>query len=457
MKFLNDPRQSVKQLIWLSTLAFASSLHAQTFELLHTFSPFLEGDYSRARLVQGSNGNFYGSTFYGGSDINRGTLFKITPNGVFTRLVVLDDLTGWVEAEMIEGNDGNFYGTSSLGGVTGNDGMVFKLAPDGIRTTVASFSFPNGWVADSGVIQARDGNFYGTTLYGGAYGDNYGTYGTVFKMTPNGSLTTMVSFAGTNGANPGGGLMQASDGNVYGTTRFGGDLRGGTSFGAGTVFRMTPEGLLTTLVIFNYTNGAGSSRRMIQASDGLLYGSTAEGGIGHGTIFKMTTNGVLTTLVAFDGTNGAGSPALIQARDGNFYGACGGGAHNDGIVFKMTPQGELRTLFSFNYWSESGGGSAGIIEGSDGNFYGTTSGGGAYLSGTVFRIVMPGPQLNFIRTGNQLILSWPTNAVGFTLQSITNLTSTNWINSTDCPFILGGQYTVVNNLSSGSRFYRLKK
>ncbi|MGI8964793.1 MAG: choice-of-anchor tandem repeat GloVer-containing protein, partial [Limisphaerales bacterium] len=352
--------------------------------------------------------------------------------------------------------DGNFYGTSSLGGVTSNDGMVFKLTPDGIRTTVASFSFTNGSVADTGVIQARDGNFYGTTLYGGDYGDIYGTYGTVFKMTPNGSLTTMVSFAGTNGANPEGALMQASDGNFYGTTRFGGDLRGGTSFGAGTVFRMTPEGLLTTLVIFNYTNGATPGARLLQARDGLLYGSTAQGGIGHGTIFKMTTNGALTTLVAFDGTNGAGSLPLIQGSDGNFYGASGGGTNNNGIIFRMTTQGQLTTIFAFDYLT-TGYDPTGVVQGSDGNLYGTTSLGPGSSDGTVFRLVMPGPQLNFARTGNQLILSWPTNAVGFTLQSITNLTSTNWINSTDCPIILGGQYTVTNNRSSGSRFYRLKK
>ncbi|MDQ6632357.1 MAG: hypothetical protein M3Y82_11495 [Verrucomicrobiota bacterium] len=455
MKFWNDFRKTAKWLIWLSILALASSLEGQTFKLLHTFSPIPDGDYSRAGLVQGSDGNFYGSTLFGGSGGNRGTLFKITPNGEFTVLVVLNDTNGWIQAELTEGTDGNFYGTSSLGGATG-DGAIFRLSPAGTLTQLVSFNYTNGSYPEAALIQATDGNFYGTTVYGGAYGDQYNTYGTIFKMTPNGTLTTVVSFAGTNGANPAAALMQANDGNFYGTTRFGGDLRGGTSFGAGTVFRMRPDGLLTTLVIFNYTNGAAPFRRMIQASDGQLYGITTSGGLGHGTIFRMTTNGAFTTLVVFDGTNGAGGQ-LIQGRDGNFYGTSGGGAHNDGIIFKMTPVGELRTLFSFDYWSGSGAGSAGIIEGNDGNLYGTTAEGGAYQNGTVFRIVMPGPKLNFVRSGNQLVLSWPTNAVGFTLQSITNLTSTNWISSTNLPIILGGQYTVTNNLSSSSRFYRLKK
>ncbi|MDQ6631660.1 MAG: hypothetical protein M3Y82_07860, partial [Verrucomicrobiota bacterium] len=455
-KAINLKTATARIFILILLFGAAMAANAQTFELLHTFFDYInhDGTYLRARLVEGRDGNFYGSTLYGGSEGNRGILFKITPNGVFTTLVVLNDSTGWVEAEMVEGNDGNFYGTSSLGGASDN-GTVFRLTPDGIRTTLVSFSFTNGSVPEAGVIQARDGNFYGTTLYGGAHGDIYGTYGTVFKMTPNGSLTTMVSFAGTNGANPEGGLMQASDGNFYGTTRFGGDLRGDTSFGAGTVFKMTPAGLLTTLVIFNYTNGASPFRRIIPARDGYLYGGTSEGGLGHGTIFKTTTNGMLTTLVTFDGTNGAGSPQLIQSSDGNFYGASGGGTHNDGIIFRMTPEGQLTTLFSFDYLT-TGSGLYPLVQGSDGNFYGTTGAGyGNY--GSIFRIVMPGPQLNFARTGNQLVLSWPTNAVGFTLQSITNLTSTNWISSTNLPVILGGQYTVTNNLSSGSRFYRLKK
>jgi uncharacterized repeat protein (TIGR03803 family) len=185
------------------------------------------------------------------------------------------------------------------------------------------------------LVQAANGLFYGTTSYGGTNGA-----GTVFTLTTNGVLTSLVSFKQSNGASPVGALIQASDGLFYGTTS-----SGGTNGGWGTVFRMMPDGTLTTLYSFGYDDGANPEAGLVQGADGNFYGTTSEGGWGgQGTVFRLTTNGVLTTVVWFNGVNGAEprSP-LIQLRDGSFFGtaACGGTGYNggrnsgNGIVFRL--------------------------------------------------------------------------------------------------------------------------
>jgi uncharacterized repeat protein (TIGR03803 family) len=302
-------------------------------------------------------------------------------------------------AGLVQGSDGNFYGTTVYGGTNG-DGTVFKVTPYGVLTTLVNFTGTSGSLGanpQAGLIQGSDGNFYGTTFYGGINGD-----GTVFKVTPSGVLTTLVNFTGTSGsnvgANPQAGLIQGSDGNFYGTT-FG----GGTS-GFGTVFRMTAAGALATLVNFAddpvaVAAGGYPFAGLIQGSDGNFYGTTASGGTnGDGTVFKVTPSGVPTTLVNFSG-NGSigagGSPyaGLVQGTDGNFYGTTVyGGTNGDGTVFKLTPSGALTTLVTFTGTSGSLGANpqAGLIQGSDGNFYGTTSEGGANNLGTVFQMTPSG-------------------------------------------------------------------
>ena len=159
-----------------------------------------------------------------------------------------------------------------------------------------SFNGPDGGNPSAALVQGADGNFYGTTQYGGTYGE-----GTVFRMTTNGTLTTLLSFHYSNGAYPHAGLVQGADGNFYGTTASGG------TYGDGTVFRMTTNGTLTTLASFNYSvNGGSPYAGLLQGTDGNFYGTTEDGGTyGDGTVFRMTTNGTLTTLVSFNYTNGA--------------------------------------------------------------------------------------------------------------------------------------------------------
>lgn len=270
------------------------------------------------------------------------------------------------------GSDGNFYGTTRDGG-TYDLGTVFKLTPSGTVTTLYSFNGTKGESPFGGVIQGRDGNFYGTTHDGGSKG-----LGTVFKVTPSGVLTTLCSFTGANGANPYGRLVQGSDGNFYGTTYA----------GNGTIFKITSSGTLTTLCTFTGTNGRGPLAGLIQGSDGDFYGTTTYGGSNDiGTVFKITSGGILTTLYSFTGANGKNpSSGVIQGSDGNFYGTTG---FTPSTVYRMTPSGVLTTLCSGNYFSGQGF-DGGVIQGSDGNFYGTAQyyGEGGY--GTIFKVTPDG-------------------------------------------------------------------
>src|SRR3984957_20281827 len=214
------------------------------------------------------------------------------------------------------------------------------------------------------LIQATDGNFYGTTI---------GGLGAVFKMTPGGTLTILHEFTGgtTDGANPYAGLIQGKDGNFYGTTGEGGTL------GEGTVSTMTPSGTVTLLHSFNSsTDGGYPQAGLIQGTDGNFYGTTEEGGPASfgGTVFKMTPGGTLTILHAFTGgtTDGAFPYAgLIQGTDGNFYGTtAGGGTANQGTVFKVTPGGVLTILHAFTGETTDGAYPyATLIQATDGNFY----------------------------------------------------------------------------------------
>jgi uncharacterized repeat protein (TIGR03803 family) len=232
-------------------------------------------------LIQGSDGNFYGTTGAGGTN-DDGTVFKITPSGTETVLHVFPKTGSDGEtpyAGVIQGSDGNFYGTTYFGGANGL-GTVFKVTPGGTETVLYSFAAGNdGEHPYAGVTQGSDGNFYGTTYQGGTSG-----LGTVFKITPSGTETVLYSFAGgSDGANPEAGLIQGSDGNFYGTT-----LQGGAG-GLGTVFKITPSGTETVLHAFaGSSDGANPSANLVQGSDGTLYGSTGAGGTkGYGTFFKV--------------------------------------------------------------------------------------------------------------------------------------------------------------------------
>jgi uncharacterized repeat protein (TIGR03803 family) len=359
-----------------------------TESVIHTFDPNPDGFYLATNALQAADGNFYGTTQYGGTS-GRGTVYKITPAGVHT-VIYSFAASGTADGEhpaaaLIQGSDGNFYGTTLDGGAIG-DGTVFQITPAGVETVIHSFAGYDGIGPLAALVQGSDGNFYGTTYKGGA-----NSCGTVFKITPAGALTVLYAFAGgtTDGTNSTAALIQASDGNFYGTTQYGGTGDGGI------VFKVTPAGVETAFHFFNVgTDGAGSTAALIQDSDGNFYGTTPVGGGGYGTVFKITPAGVFTVLHSFSGvTDGSSSYApLIQGNDGNFYGTTQhGGATGNGTAFKITPVGVETVLYAFKGGSNDGAFPvAAPIQASDGNFYCTTVGGGLSGSGTLIQITSTG-------------------------------------------------------------------
>jgi uncharacterized repeat protein (TIGR03803 family) len=260
----------------------------------------------------------------------------MTPSGTLTTLFTFGPLpSGRYPGGLVQAFDGNFYGTTAEGGTNGG-GTLFRITPSGTLTTLYNFCSQSGCADGAGpgpLIQGADGNLYGVTEVGGT-GPCSEQCGTIFKITTNGTLTTLHSFNLTDGGGPRG-LVQASDGTFYGTTYSGGLSNSNCDTGTcGTVFKMTPTGALTTLHSFNYTDGANPGVAPIQANDGNLYGTTLRGGScttfagGCGTTFKITSTGTLTMLHNFVKTDGALPMRLVQHTNGIFYGPTDGGGAN---------------------------------------------------------------------------------------------------------------------------------
>ncbi|MGO8669948.1 MAG: choice-of-anchor tandem repeat GloVer-containing protein, partial [Capsulimonadaceae bacterium] len=305
---------------------------------------------------------------------------------------------GLMPNALYEGSDDNIYGTTFIGGPA-DDGTVFKMTPSGAMTTLHSFW--DGSVSNDGQspcdrpIQGSNGNLYGTAELGGstANGNQDSGYGVAFMVTPSGVMTILHSFGDGSVANdgqyPGAGLIQGSDGNFYGTTT------GGGSAGGGTVFTMTPSGVVTILHSFGDgsvpNDGMHPWAGLVQGSDGSFYGATGQGGsAGVGTVFTMTSSGAVTILHSFgDGSiSNDGEDAentLIQGSDGNLYGTTLlGGSASVGAAFKITQSGVLTILHSFGDGSVANDGQVpeGLIQGTDGSFYGTCTRGGSTATGS---------------------------------------------------------------------------
>ena len=332
-------------------------------------------------LVQGKDGNIYGTTTYGGSS-NQGIIFKMTPAGAITTLHTFTGVgtDGAIpESGLVLGVDGNFYGTASQGG-TGDFGIVYKITPAGTFTSLHSFDETDGAFPASALVQGTDKNFYGTTEYGVP-----GIYGTAFKISSTGTFTSLVSFDDTNGYEPIGGMVQGTNGDFYGTTAPGGASE------LGLVFQLTSAGALTTLQILDNTDGREPEGQLIQAANGDFYGTTLRGGAnGDGEVFQITAAGALTVLHSFDVTDGyEPNDGLVQATDGNFYGTTTSGGtgspSEDGTIFELTPGGTQSTLYNFTgYQGDGGSPFGGLLQYTSGAFYGVTSGGGTGELGTVF-------------------------------------------------------------------------
>jgi uncharacterized repeat protein (TIGR03803 family) len=349
-------------------------------------------------LAQGSNGSLYGTAQSGGAN-GYGTAFRLNSNGSLTTVVSFNQLNGaYPYAGVVQAADGNFYGTTLEGG-TAYSGSVFKMSPSvGVLNLYSFTGGTDGNLPTAGLIQGSDGSLYGTTYEGGTNGD-----GVVFKITTNGLPTTLYSFTGgADGYGPWAGLVQGTDGNFYGTTEY-----GGLHSGVGTVFRITPADTLTTLHTFNGgSDGAYPAGSLIQGADGNFYGTTFQGGTNgsDGTVFKMAINGAVTILHQFGAGDGANpAAALVQGSDGNLYGTTeAGGLGGYGTAFKITTNGVLTTLIWFN-WSNGAYPEAPLIQAMDGNFYGTTFYGGVSGYGTVFRLTAPMPPQVVVQPTNQTV------------------------------------------------------
>ena len=298
-----------------------------------------DGSAPDGTLFLSLDGNLYGTTSAGGTN-NMGSVFKIAYGGVLTTLYNFCGGCGDgvdPEAGLIQATDGNFYGTTTQGGVN-SAGTVFKMTPTGAFTTLHSFDFTDGYYPVAGLVQATDGDLYGTTTSAGPLQLKGGT---IFRITLGGTLSTVYDFCSQPGCSDGGApygqLIQATDGNFYGTTEFGGDPI--CENGCGTIFRLTPDGALTTLYNFcsqpSCADGNSPAGGLVQANDGNFYGTTGLGGVRNGgTVFSMTSEGVLTTLYSFcptgNGCEDGDNPqaTLLQATNGRFYGSTNEGGED---------------------------------------------------------------------------------------------------------------------------------
>jgi uncharacterized repeat protein (TIGR03803 family) len=378
--------------------ATASKPPAPVFKRLVNFDGTNGANPSRPP-VQGPDGNLYGATPNGGVN-HEGELFKMTAAGDLKVLYSFCPETGCLDGSssgvLALGADGNFYGGAAQGGEFGY-GTIFKFTGSGTPITLHSFDATDGASPFDKMVQGGDGNFYGVTPYGGNLDcfDGNGC-GTVFKMTPpSGTLTTLHIFCNQTGCPDGAvlyePLAQAADGDFYGATWGGGTADGGT------LFKITPNGKLTTTYSFctDYPFCSDGSNPIgpVLGSDGNFYGTTASGGANYnaGTVFKIAPKGKQFTIYNFctkiactDGSTARSG--LIVGSDGNLYGTTYyGGTHNEGTVFKITPAGVLTTLHSFD--GTDGYDQIGVMfQATNGVFYGQTTMGGSGGQGTIFSL-----------------------------------------------------------------------
>jgi uncharacterized repeat protein (TIGR03803 family) len=393
--------------VFMALLSLGCSMMAEavtTFSTLHKFVG-VEGDIPHGYLVQGRDGNLFGSTE---AQSALPTAFKITPASAFSVLHTFNAVPLRSTSPLILGLDGNFYGTSGNGNVLG--GTIFKMTPAGAITVLHTFGSVlndgfnvGGHFANFGTglippVQAPDGTLYGTTNSGGK-----NNVGIVYKLTPSGTYTILrhFTFSVTDGALPLAPLIVGKDGNLYGTTRVGGK----PSAGSGTVFRITPTGAFKILHSFDGITDGGHqpSAPLVQGTDGNFYGTTKGAGnvTTQGNVFKITPSGTYTNLHRFDSTTAFAqgtlpTAGLVQGSDGNFYGATSAGGKalptgNYGVLFKITSQGAYTVLHTFDQPIDGSDPWQSLMQHTNGKLYGTTAIGPIGLGGSVFSLDVGAP------------------------------------------------------------------
>lgn len=400
---------------------------AGAFSVLYNFTGGLDGGFPYNPPIRDNAGNLYGATNTGGL-AQAGTVYRLNPTtGVLNLLHhfktsdffgayagLLRDKTGAIYgaagyttggygavfkitypytvslhtfnysdgndpfASMISDSAGNLYGTCSSGGAFG-DGTIFKLSPNGALTTLYNFSGGDGNEPTCVLLRDGSGNLYGTTRIGGAF-----NYGTIFKLSPTGGMTILHSFVNSDGSGPQGGVIRDGSGNLYGTTTFGGANNNGT------IFKLSPNGTLTTLFSFNYTpTGGFPGSSLLRDSLGNLYGTCSSGGpYGHGVVFKLDTNNQLTLMRSFTGKADGDYPygALIRDNVGNFYGTTAAGGNGGGTIYKLDAHNRLFVLHSFAASLDGGYSFAELTRDGSGNLYGVNDLFGVFNAGNVFKL-----------------------------------------------------------------------
>jgi uncharacterized repeat protein (TIGR03803 family) len=329
--------------------------------------------------MQASDGNLYGLTFAGGGR-QLGTLYRMKPGGGTATLHAFRGDDGyWPDGALIEASDGNLYGVTSSGGPNGGrSGTVFRFDSGGVLTTLHTFEGTDGASPNAGVVQASDGNLYGTASNGGQFGA-----GTVYRIGLDGSFTVMHHFDGAHeGSRSLAPLIQTRDGRLCGTT-----YSGGTG-GGGTAFCMTLDGQMSIVHEFGTRQGdaAGSANPLLEGDDGSLYGASNYGGSqDQGALFQLRPDGSIHVTDLYARPTGG----LMKASDGSFYGvAFWGGQFDKGWIYRVTSTRKVTEVHSFS-GPEGANPRGELIQGTDGSLYGVTDAGGAADAGVLYRIALP--------------------------------------------------------------------
>ncbi len=382
-----NPRYPKHQLFLLAAFTLivctALTVHAQSVNIWYDFQDGIDGGQPTDSLVMDSQGNLYGTAEVGGAN-GYGVVFQVTPSGTETTLYAFSGATdgGYPYGGLVMDSQGNLYGTTLYGGSTAcgatGCGVVFKVTPTGTESVLYYFEGgTDGFYPRGTLVRDSQGNLYGTTQFGGATGG----YGTVYKISPTGTETILYRFAGppNDGAAPFAGVVRDAQGNLYGTTESGG------LYGVGTVFALTSSGE-KILHTFSGNADAFPWGGLIRDAQGNLYG-TATGNFGE--VFKISPSGVETILYTFTGNAGGADPLgnLVLDTKGNLYGTTSaGGTSSNGTIFMINSKGKKSVIYNFPGGNGGSQPYAGLIGDTKGNGYGTTSQGGTFSHGTVFQI-----------------------------------------------------------------------
>lgn len=365
-------------LVGVALALFVPCAQARSVKVLHDFSNLSDGAYPAAGVIMDKSGNLYGTTLEGGTGGcaggGCGTVFRIAPDGTKT---VLYSFTGGSDGSgphgLVIDKLGNLYGTTTAGGdvgcfESGGCGTVYKIAANGTETVLHAFSGGvDGYQPLGGLLLDTKGNLYGTNIEA------------VFKVSPKGKTKVLYAFGQGGGIAPGAvTLVRDKSGNLYGTAQEGGEYH------YGTVFKLSPDGTQTVLHAFTGgSDGGGPYAGVILDPAGNLYGTTPYGGDvncdygeGCGTVFKVAPDGTETTLYTFTVTGGAASPmsGLTIDKAGNLYGTTNG--FSPGAIIRLAPDGTEKMLYTFTGGADGADPMGGLIMDRKGRLYGTAEDGG---------------------------------------------------------------------------------